>query len=330
MMLQNNILPRGFSARAATIDDVEKITELVRLSENELYGRAETTREEISHSLLMPGFNIATDSWLVDTQDGLLVGSAALDQHEHARIWLDFDVHPRYQDQGIGEYLLHEAEMWGQRQIPLAAPEARVFISTGKDVLDRASQQLLLAHGYQVVRHIWRMAIELQEPPAEPQWPAGIQVRTMAPGMEHAVYKADEEAFRDHWGHRPLSFELWSYWATRRGDYNPSLWFLAMDGDEIAGFSLCGMSEEMGAWVHVLGVRRPWRRKGIAMALLQHSFAEFYKRGQRAAYLTVDSQNLTGATRLYERAGMHVIRQRDRYEKELRAGKELGTQTLKE
>ncbi len=330
-MLQNNILPCGFSARAATIDDVEKITELVRLSENRLYGKAETTREEIFHDFQMPGFDIATDSWLVHTQDGLLVGMAAVDQHEHTGIWLDFAVHPQYQDQGVGEHLLHEAEMWGRRQVPLAAPGARVFIATGKDVLDRASQQLLLAHGYQVVRHTWRMAIELQEPPAEPQWPAGIQVRTMAPGMEHAVYEADEEAFKDHWGHRPLSFELWSYWATQREDFDPSLWFLAMDGDEIAGFSLCSIvSEEMGAWVHVLGVRRSWRRKGIAMALLQRSFAEFYKRGQRAAYLTVDSQNLTGATRLYERAGMHVIRQRDRYEKELRAGKEWSAQMLKE
>jgi mycothiol synthase len=329
-MLLENTLARGFSARAATIDDIEKITELVRLCENELYGRAETTREEVYHDFQMPGFDIATDSWLVYTQDGLLVGMATVDQHEHAHIFLDFAVHPQYQDQGVDEYLLRGAEMWGQRQIPQAVPDVRVAIAASRDVLDRASQQLLLAHGYQVVRHTWRMEMVLQEPPVEPQWPAGIHVCVMAPGMERAVYEADEEAFKDHWGHTPLSFEMWSYWAIQHEDYDPSLWFLAMDGDEIAGFSLCSMSEALGAWVHVLGVRRPWRRKGIAMALLQHSFAEFYKRGQRAACLTVDSQNLTGATRLYERAGMHVIRQRDRYEKELRAGKELSTQTLKE
>src|SRR5579875_261519 len=130
-MLQNNILPRGFSARAATIDDVEKITELVRLCENRLYGKAETTREEIDRYFRMPGFTIATDSWLVHAQDGLLVGSAAIDQHEHAHMFLDFAVHPRYQDQGIGDYLLREAEIWSQQQVPLAAPGVRVFISTG-------------------------------------------------------------------------------------------------------------------------------------------------------------------------------------------------------
>jgi mycothiol synthase len=177
-MLQNNILPRGFSARAATIDDVEKITELVRLCENRLYGKAETTCEEIDRYFRMPGFTIATDSWLVHAQDGLLVGSAAIDQHEHAHMFLDFAVHPRYQDQGIGDYLLREAEIWSQQQVPLAAPGVRVFISTGKDALDQPSQQLLLAHKYRMIRHIWRMAIELQEPPAEPQWPSGIHVHT--------------------------------------------------------------------------------------------------------------------------------------------------------
>ena len=77
-----------------------------------------------------------------------------------------------------------------------------------------------------------------------------------------------------------------------------------------------------------LSVRRPWRRKGLGMALLYHSFGEFYRRGTRKVGLDVDSQNLTGATRLYERVGMRVNRQYDSYEKELRPGIELSTQSL--
>ncbi len=53
------------------------------------------------------------------------------------------------------------------------------------------------------------------------------------------------------------------------------------------------------------------------MALLQRSFAEFRARGGEQAKLVVDSENLTGATRLYERAGMRISRQYDRYEKVL-------------
>jgi ribosomal protein S18 acetylase RimI-like enzyme len=106
--------------------------------------------------------------------------------------------------------------------------------------------------------------------------------------------------------------------------------FLAMDGDEIAGISLCKSENELGGWVDSLGVRRLWRRKGIGLALLHHTFGEFYRRGISNVSLAVDAQSLTGATRLYERAGMHVVRQYNDYEKELRAGKELSTQSVEE
>jgi mycothiol synthase len=86
---------------------------------------------------------------------------------------------------------------------------------------------------------------------------------------------------------------------------------------------------EMG-WLFGLGVRRPWRRRGLALALLHHCFGELYRRGRRKVSLGVDAQNLTGATRLYERAGMHIQRQHHQYEQELRPGRDLSTQSLEE
>ena len=71
------------------------------------------------------------------------------------------------------------------------------------------------------------------------------------------------------------------------------------------------------AWIGVVGVRSPWRRRGLALALLHHSFGIFYQQGRRRIALEVDTQNPTGATRLYEKAGMHVERQYDFFEKEL-------------
>jgi mycothiol synthase len=62
--------------------------------------------------------------------------------------------------------------------------------------------------------------------------------------------------------------------------------------------------------------------------LLQHSFNEFYWRGKRKVGLGVDAQNLTGALRLYENAGMHVHKSFELYEKELRAGTEISVQSL--
>jgi mycothiol synthase len=100
------------------------------------------------------------------------------------------------------------------------------------------------------------------------------------------------------------------------------------DLDAVAAFARCQDEKALGGWIHTLGVLRPWRRHGLGQALLYHAFAEFYRRGINNVYLGVDAQSLTGATRLYERAGMHVVRLFKAYEKELRAGKELSTQTV--
>jgi len=111
--------------------------------------------------------------------------------------------------------------------------------------------------------------------------------------------------------------------------FDPELFFLAMDEEEIAGAALCsprfGGDPETGI-VETLGVRRPWRRRGIALALLHQSFGEFYRRGHKHVGLGVDTQNLSGATRLYEKAGMHVAQEFTFYERELRPGEELARQ----
>lgn len=79
-------------------------------------------------------------------------------------------------------------------------------------------------------------------------------------------------------------------------------------------------------WVHQLGVRRPWRQRGLGLALLQQSFAALHQRGRLRVGLGVDADSLTGATRLYEKAGMKVVRQYDTYEKELRPGHSISRQ----
>lgn len=107
--------------------------------------------------------------------------------------------------------------------------------------------------------------------------------------------------------------------------YDPDLWWIAEDAvrGDMAGVALGVDFPDMG-WVRLVGVRRPWRRRGIALALLRQSFAEFYRRGHRIVSLGVDSESPTKANKLYERAGMHVSQQLDQYRKVLRAGEEAG------
>ena len=172
--------------------------------------------------------------------------------------------------------------------------------------------------------------------PPETVAPDGIAIRAFVRDRDmRALVLADRDAFQDHWGYveHPLEeeYQEWVHWIDNNPDHDPSLWFLAMDGEEIAGMSLCcpktAEDPEMG-WVDSLGVRRPWRRRGVALALLRHSFGELYRRGKRKVGLGVDAQSLTGALDLYKKAGMRVDRQYITYEKELRPGRDLSTQSV--
>jgi ribosomal protein S18 acetylase RimI-like enzyme len=115
--------------------------------------------------------------------------------------------------------------------------------------------------------------------------------------------------------------------------YTPDMWFVAMDGDQMAGICICrreDTEDTESGWVSELGVRRAWRKRGLGLALLKHAFAAFYTDGKKRAGLGVDASSLTGALKLYESAGMRVQRQFNQYEKEFRRGKELATESLNE
>jgi GNAT superfamily N-acetyltransferase len=310
------------------MDDLEAVYKLMNICEMARYGRAETTLEDLRSNWTAPQVDLEKDGRIILAPDQQVVGNVAVFTREHVQIYIFGEVHPDYYNLGLGEYLLRWAEERAREQIALAPLDARVTLQTGVDKGNSAKKSLLEKLSYTPVRSFWRMGIELQETPPVAQWPATISLRTFTPDMEQALYEADKEAFSDHWGFMPESFDVWPYWNRQRPRTDYSLIFLAMDRDQIAGFALCVNEQEAGGWVHVLAVRRPWRRQGIAQALLYHAFGEFYRRGVQQVYLGVDAQSLTGATRLYERVGMHVVRQSTRYQKELRAGKELSTQEI--
>jgi mycothiol synthase len=321
-------LPTNFLQRPPTMDDIAAVTELINTCEIAQYATAEDTQDDIRTEWQSPGFELTTDAWVVIAPNSHLVAYGAVWHREHVRIWTEIEVHPDYYGRGIGTYLLRLAEAWARQHIPEAPPHARITLQGSANSLNQAAQQRLEQAGYKPVRSSWRMEIEMNAAPPAPQWPEGISVRTFVRGQhERTVFETDEEAFRDHWGHLPVQFDVWEHWTVKREDFDPALWFLAFDGNQPAGICLC-QNEKGSGWVDTLAVRRPWRRKGLGMALLLHAFGEFYRRDVHKVGLSVDSQNLTGATRLYERAGMHVARQYNTYEKELRPGVELSTQSI--
>ena len=322
-----NTLPEGYEVRRPTMDDVEAVSDLLNVCDIEEYGEPDITLDDLRTEWQAPTFHLDSDAWMVTAPGGKLVGYADMGQRQHAKIYVFVRVLPEYAGQGIGEHLLQLAEAWGRQHMAEADPQVRVTLNSWASFNNEVAQQRLERAGYEVIRRNWRMEIDMEAAPPEAEWPEGVTIRTFQPGMERQVFDMIDTAFQDHWGHMPGNFEEWRHWTIERETFDPTLWFLAFEGEQIAGGSLCTTFMDIG-WVDTLAVLRPWRRNGLGMALLLHSFGEFYRRGRRKVGLGVDSQNLTGAARLYERAGMHVARQYISYQKELRAGKELSTQTI--
>jgi mycothiol synthase len=327
--ITSDILPGRFLLRVPTMDDIQAVFDLSLACDMADNGLVDFTLEELRMSWLAPDFNLATDAWIVTTQDHKIVAYAETGQRQHAKIFAWVRVHPDYRGQGLEQYLIHLTDARARQHIVQAAPHVRVTIRNGSSHNNQAFAHILEQEGYTYTRSFWRMEIDMVKAPPAPEIPEGIAIRTMHPGEERAVYELDEEAFQDHWGHMPTTFEEWEHWSVKYSTFDPSLWFMAFDDGKLAGGAFCSYEKELGlGWVSTLAVRRPWRRKGLGLALLRQAFGEFYRRGIRKAGLGVDSQNLTGATRLYERAGMYVALQFDSYEKELRSGEELSRQTL--
>ncbi len=204
---------------------------------------------------------------------------------------------------------------WGEHRARELAGEGRAQVPAEAD--DEELRAELERRGYELVRWFFEMEIELAEEPPPPAWPEGLAVRTFEDGDARAVYDADREAFEDHWEPVDAGFDEWCDYFLSASTFDPRLWFLAEADGELAGASMCSKLGGETGRVGVLAVRRPWRRRGLGTALLLHSFRELRRHGCVQAALSVDGDNLTGAVRLYEQAGMQLARRAAIYWKDL-------------
>ena len=219
----------------------------------------------------------------------------------------DYYVHPEARGRGAGSLLVD----WGERRTGEAGLGAVRPATTAND---NEGKGLLESRGYRYIRSFYRMAVDLVEPPPAPVWPEGFSV-ALEPGEARVLYETLEEAFEDHWGHEPRRFEEWM---KQNAPLDERLCYVVRTEDGTpAAAQVCDEERFGSAWVSILGVRSPWRRRGLGEALLQQAFHDLYARGRRRVSLGVDAENETGATRLYERVGMTVTLQDDAYEKVL-------------
>jgi mycothiol synthase len=289
-------------------DDFDAMLEVINASARAADGEDEYGAEDFRHWLASPKLIPERDVRLAE-ENGRLVGYADVDPQgaDPVRWWCELRAHPDSDPNEVLPLLVSWAEERAAKGI------LRCWASSKATNLATVYGRL----GFRTVRHSFRMALELGPNLEAPTWPDGVQVRAFERGQEREVYEAVRETWLDTWEPWEESFDEWAHWWFGREDFDPSLWFLARDGDEIAGFSLCLPNETRAdtCIVSLLGV--PWRRRGLGEALLRQSFVQFQRRGFRRAQLGVDAESPTGATRLYERVGMQVVRRLDFYEKEL-------------
>ena len=215
-------------------------------------------------------------------------------------------VHPDAFGRGVGSAIVEWIE---ERARAHGSAETRIAMLAQ----DERAACLLTSRGFAPVRTFFRMMIELTEQPPLPSWPDGYVVATLDPGEERDLYEVLEDAFLDHWDHSARTYDEWL--ATTKIAHD--LCFLVRTRDELASAALCTIDDFGLGWVDILGTRREHRRRGLGEALLGQSFHTLYVRGARKVALGVDAESLTGATRLYERAGMHVTSRIDLYAKRL-------------
>lgn len=316
-------LDASLALRAIRQSDLNPIAQLIyEICEAEGDTSVAVTPEDLAKEWEYAGFDPEQDAFLVQTQDARLVGyGAVFDIGEHCEMSGDIYVHPQFKGLGVEAALLRALESRARaHHVPLAAPERRVFVRVALDNEDEPGQAILAQAGYVPVRYHWRMGIELEAAPPVPVLPEGLEFRPFIQDEQAtAIWQARNEAFKNNWGSHQLTFDEFSYYTFESPEYDPALWVVIWAGSEVAGFSINQYRMGIG-WIHILAVRPAWRTHGLGLALLHQSFGEFYKRGTKTIGLGVDASNPTGATRLYQRAGMNTVSEFVTLEKELRTG----------
>jgi mycothiol synthase len=297
--------------REANLEDAAPIAELCNALSARLYGDPDVSEAEVTRWFAMPDLGR-----FVAEQGGGIGGYVDVDRRAGGQFAIDARVHPDLWGSGVGDSLLAVAESWA-RDRAVAGDVLRGFVAEPEQEVRWA----LVGRGYRPVRHNFHRLTDITEPQAAPEWPEGIALRPYDPeGDEKRVYEANMESFADHWDFHPIPYDEWRRRSTEAEGYDPALWLLSEDDGEVAGISLNYWhfsGDPTIGWIGVLGVRKAWRRRGLGLALLRHSFADFRGRGATRVALGVDAENTTGAVRLYERAGMHAARRFDSFEKPL-------------
>ena len=296
--------------RPPTLEDVDAVVELINDESARLTGSAEieVDADEVRGWWTQPPpFDLSQDV-CVAVRGGAVVGYGDLGDlgHDGAIMWLDLR----------GPDVAALTEELERRAVGRAKPDGVIRAFANARDEDRAA--LFSSRGYQPIRASFRMEIDLDGRTFEPRLERGFSIRSAVDDEDTLLHDLGQRSFADHWGFVPSPLAEWQHWMRNIGRYDPTLWFVGELEGQPVGVALCRPTyngDPNGGWVSTLGVLPEYRGRGLGTALLTHVFAEFQHRGRSRVGLGVDAENTTGAVRLYERAGMRVVRRWTTWEK---------------
>jgi GNAT superfamily N-acetyltransferase len=230
-------------------------------------------------------------------------------------------LHPDWRGKGIGDAMFEAAERRAQTIADGHPKKAPKFLQVEPQDSEKDLVSLLERRGYQPARYETHMVRDLAEPFPEAPMPAGLEVRPVKPEDVRPIFDASNEAFRDHWGIRDMSEEEFKM-QQESPEFQPELWKVAWDGDQMASVIHNYIDHKENkeyqrkrGYTEGICTRRPWRKLGLARSLLVQSMKMFKEMGMTETALSVDSENLSGALRLYEGVGYRKVMQQILYRK---------------
>ena len=232
------------------------------------------------------------------------------------RVMLGGGIVPECRGEGIGTELIGWLIERGLEVAAAGEPGTPGWLELFASEHDVDRESLFAALGFTPLRYYFQMRRPLAPDLPSPDGAAGFTLVPYDFGLDDAVRRAHNEAFRDHFASTEFDAETWQFLVTDR-HFRADASFVVLDGDEVVGYALNSIYpdewEALGyseGWTHQLGVRRPWRGRGIAKALLGATAGAFAREGLGYATLDVDAENPTGALALYEGSGYTRARTR--------------------
>ncbi len=273
-----------------------------------------------------PWSNAETDSMAAFTADGQIAAWARVFLNpqplDECRAFLWGEVHPAHRGNGLADFIFDWMEARGRARLNEMPPHLPRVVRSSVQAGLQERITLLEGRAFRPVRFFYRMRRDLGQPIPDECAPGGITLRAFSPELGAGARQALNESFADHWSFESVSEEDWQMFFMSRSDFRADLSFIAMDGDKVAGICLNVVNRETNerqgtrvGWIQDLGVRRAWRKRGVASALLCASMRAFQADGLDTAMLGVDTENLTGALKLYERLGFCPVKRLISFEK---------------